>query len=65
MFNAEQPLWLPPGSVRAILALFVVVAGTAYLMATGQDVKDIILIAMGWYAIDKAYKEAAKRKPTS
>ena len=54
MFNNENPLWLPKGSVRSILALWVVVVGTAYLMATGGDVKDIVLIALGWYAISRA-----------
>lgn len=63
MFDPTKPLWLPPGSIRSILALWVVVTGTTYIMATGGDIKDIVLIAMGWYAIDKAYQRATPEKP--
>jgi hypothetical protein len=57
-FDKRQPLWLPPGSVRALLAIWIVVLGTVYLMFTGGEIKDIVLIALGWYAIDKAYAKA-------
>lgn len=33
LLNPEQPLWLPPGSIRALLTIaLVVVLGTLYLV---------------------------------
>ena len=34
MFNKENPLWLPPGSVRAMLALGVVTCYTYVCVST-------------------------------
>jgi len=49
VFNAEQPLWLPAGSVRAVIALFVTVVGFGYLVASGGDVLPLITLVLGFY----------------
>ncbi len=59
MLDKLNPLWLPKGSVRAILALFIVVTGMAYMIATGQDVKDLVLLALGWYTIARVADKSA------
>jgi len=43
-FDATQPLWLPSGSIRALLAI----AATAGYMAGWVD-KELILLAWGFY----------------
>ncbi len=48
MLNKGQPLWLPPGSVRAILALGVVGAFLA-----GQIEADIALLVLGSYFVGR------------
>ena len=53
MLDPSQPLWLPKGSVRAVIALFVTVVGTAYLVTTGADVKDILMLVLGFYFISR------------
>lgn len=57
MFDKTQPLWLPKGSVQAILAL--IVTGTfAFLAVTGKldpkDVLNVVLLVLGFYFIVKA-----------
>lgn len=37
-FDPQQPLWLPEGSVRAIIALFVVVVVVGYFALIGGEV---------------------------
>ena len=51
MLDTSSPLYLPPGSVRAILALTVIIFGGAYLIASGaQDaVIGIVGVVAGWY----------------
>lgn len=49
MFNSSEPLWLPAGSVRAVLALFVTVVGFGYLVASGGDVLPLITLVLGFY----------------
>lgn len=61
MFNASEPLGLPRGSVRAILALMVT-GVTLYITAsTGQIPTDLGLIAttiVGWYFGTRATETA-------
>lgn len=57
MRNANQPLWLPPGSVRAILALVLVLAVVALAFAGRIDAKEILPLAslvVGAYFVQKA-----------
>ena len=54
MLDPKQPLWLPQGSVRALLAIFVVVVGTLFLLWKGGDqsiaaVIGFIGMALGYY----------------
>ena len=49
MFDPKQPLWLPAGSVRATLALFVTIVGFGYLVASGGDVLPLITLVLGFY----------------
>ncbi len=59
MLDKLNPLWLPKGSVRAILALFIVVIGMAYMVANGKDVEAIVLLALGWYTIARVAEKTA------
>lgn len=43
MFNKSQPLWLPRGSVRAILAIALV---AAVIVGTGGDVIETLATAV-------------------
>lgn len=52
MFRTDQPLWLPKGSVRSILALGVTGAFIAGLI----DV-DIALLVLGSYFVGRANTE--------
>lgn len=57
MRNANQPLWLPPGSVRAILALVLVLAVVALAFAGRIDAKEVLPLAslvVGAYFVAKA-----------
>ena len=57
MRNANQPLWLPPGSVRAILALVLVLAVVALAFAGRIDAKEVLPLAsleVGAYFVQKA-----------
>lgn len=54
MLDPKQPLWLPQGSVRALLAIFVVVVGVLYLLWKGGDQSTAAMIgfiglALGYY----------------
>ena len=39
MFDPKQPLWMPQGSVRALLALLVVLATVILIVALGLSGK--------------------------
>lgn len=48
MLDRNQPLWLPEGSVRAIIALFSVVAIIAFFIVVGGEVAIAALsVALG------------------
>ena len=54
MLDPKQPLWLPQGSVRALLAIFVVVVGLLFLLWKGGDqsiaaVIGFVGMALGYY----------------
>lgn len=54
MLDPKQPLWLPAGSVRALLAIFVVGVGMAFLIARGGEqsvaaVVGFMGLALGYY----------------
>lgn len=49
MLNTEKPLWMPPGSVRSIIALGVV---AAYIF--GQVPDEIATLVLGAYFLDRA-----------
>lgn len=51
MFDKASPLWLPPGSVRSILAIIIVLT-TMALFVTGNAPDGLVAIAgaiVGWY----------------
>lgn len=59
MFDPKQPLWLPAGSVRATLALFVTIVGFGYLVASGGDVLPLITLVLGFYFGTKDTQKAS------
>lgn len=65
LFDRTQPLWLPAGSVRALLALFVVLA---YLvgLASGWPVPppEIITLVLGFYFGARAAANGPPSPPT-
>ncbi len=54
MFDKKQPLWMPPGSVRAILALGVT---SAYLVSlftnTPQPPETVVGLVLGSYFVGR------------
>lgn len=51
ILNAENPLWMPKGSVRALLALMFTGA-TIYGWLTGAEIKEILAVTafiLGFY----------------
>jgi len=48
----DKPLWMPPGSVRAILALSVVA-----LVATGDLPGETLTLVLGAYFVGRAAQE--------
>jgi hypothetical protein len=57
--NRKQPLWLPPGSVRSIIALllvgaFVVVVIRSNIVIEAKDLNTIVILVLGFYFIAKA-----------
>ena len=59
MFDKTQPLWLPKGSVQAILALFIVGAFVVVVLRSpivfeGKDVLTVVTLVLGFYFIVKA-----------
>jgi len=46
MFDPKQPLWLPPGSVRALLALSLVGALIAF---DPTKIGELAAVAVGFY----------------
>lgn len=64
MLDPKQPLWLPAGSVRALLAIFVVGVGMAFLIARGGEqsvaaVVGFMGLALGYY-LGKQVSDAEK-----
>jgi hypothetical protein len=51
MLDPAHPLYLPKGSIRAILALVVVVFGGAFLIAAGatEAIIGIVGVVIGYY----------------
>ena len=45
MFSSDFPLWLPRGSIRSILALFITIGGGAYLIASGAQEAIIAVVS--------------------
>ena len=57
MFDPKQPLWLPVGSVRAIIALVIVAAVVVLAFAGRLDPKELLPLAslvVGAYFVQKA-----------
>jgi len=52
--DKTQPLWLPAGSVRALLAIFIVIVGFLALILAGGDVETLVTLVLGFYFISKA-----------
>ena len=46
MFDLKQPLWLPKGSIRGVLALTMVISGV-FAMIVGIDVPDWFALLIG------------------
>ena len=65
MFNSTEPLWLPKGSIRAIIALFVVVAVVLFFIGVGGEVAVAALAGtlgsvITWYFTNRDKEEAVK-----
>jgi hypothetical protein len=57
VFDRKQPLWLPPGSVRSIIALVLVVAVITLAFRGAVDAKELLPLAslvVGAYFVSKA-----------
>lgn len=59
MFDKRQPLWMPPGSIRAIMALMIVGAFIAVVLRSSivleaKDLNTIATLVIGFYFIAKA-----------
>ena len=46
MADNKNPLWMPSGSVRAIIALMVV---AGYIILNGTVDKDLVMLVLGFY----------------
>ncbi len=46
LLDPTQPLWLPRGSVRALIALIIVVG---YIWTKKEVDKDLVLLVLGFY----------------
>ncbi len=57
MFRDDKPIYLPPGSVRAIIALTIV---TAAVVAGIVD-KEILLLVLGFYFGSRAADRGDER----
>lgn len=53
MLRNDKPLWMPPGSVRSILALAVV---AAYIF--GQVNIEVATLVLGFYFVQRITEEA-------
>ena len=52
MINEEEPLWLPKGSIRALIALALVIAVCSITAATGTVPKELLAVVsviIGFY----------------
>jgi hypothetical protein len=47
MFNSDNPLWLPVGTVRSIIALTFVVAAIVAMFALGAGVPEWFALLLG------------------
>jgi uncharacterized membrane protein len=59
MLDPKQPLWLPEGSVRAIIAILLVLAFVWVVIRSGivieaKDLNTIVILVLGFYFIAKA-----------
>ncbi len=46
LLDKNSPLWLPPGSVRALIALIIVIG---YVAVNGTVDKELIMLVLGFY----------------
>lgn len=65
MLHNDQPLWLPEGSVRAILALFTVVTIVMFFVLLGGEVAVAALAGtlgsvITWYFTDRDKQQAVR-----
>ena len=60
MFDKSQPLWLPKGSVRAILALIagIVFAVLAFTTLPVEATERIVMVVFTAYFVQKAAQRA-------
>jgi hypothetical protein len=65
MFDPKQPLWLPEGSVRAVLALFVVGVGMAFLIARGGEQSIAAIVGFMGLALGYYLGKTTDPKPTA
>ncbi len=59
LLNGDAPLWMPPGSVRALIAIAVVVG---YFIKTGSVDKDIVMLVLGFYFGSRAARAVSGRR---
>jgi hypothetical protein len=58
MLDPKEPLWLPPGSVRAIIAIlltvaFVLVVLRSSIVIEAKDLVTIVTLVVGFYFISQ------------
>ncbi|WP_148208697.1 hypothetical protein [Archaeoglobus profundus] len=51
LLRRNAPLWMPRGSIRAIIALTIVFG---YFIKTGTIDKDIVMLVLGFYFASRA-----------
>jgi len=57
LLQRDAPLWMPRGSVRAIIALIIVLG---YFIKTGTIDKDIVMLVLGFYFGSRAVAGGGK-----
>lgn len=66
ILNPKQPLWMPPGSVRAIIAglivtPFVFIALKSGVVLTGDQFVGVLTLVLSAYFISKSASDAASK----
>lgn len=65
LLDKTQPLWLPQGSVRALLAFLIVtpiifIATKSNVTLTGDQINGLITLVVGFYFISKVGSDSGQ-----